>query len=136
MEEQIVKEVESNMKLSINHLIDSLSKIRTGRANPSLVSNINVDYYGTQTPLQQLATINIPDPKLIVVQPFDKSSINEIEKSKWIDDLCKDIAKIHKKKKVIIVCSGAIALGSKTISNKKILQRLEFHNLPKIEEKN
>ena len=40
-------------------------------------------------------------------------------KSKWIDDLCKDIAKIHKKKKVIIVCSGAIALGSKTISNKK-----------------
>ena len=46
-------------------------------------------------------------------------------KSKWIDDLCKDIAKIHKKKKVIIVCSGAIALGSKTISNKKILQRLE-----------
>ena len=87
MEEQIVKEVESNMKLSINHLIDSLSKIRTGRANPSLVSNINVDYYGTQTPLQQLATINIPDPKLIVVQPFDKSSINEIEKSIQNEDI-------------------------------------------------
>ena len=87
MEEQIVKEVESNMKLSINHLIDSLSKIRTGRANPSLVSNINVDYYGTQTPLQQLATINIPDPKLIVVQPFDKTSINEIEKSIQNEDI-------------------------------------------------
>ncbi len=69
------------MKLSINHFIDALSKIRTGRANPDIVSNINVEYYGTITPLQQLATINIPDPKLIVIQPFDKNSINEIEKA-------------------------------------------------------
>ncbi len=75
------------MKLSITHLIDNLSKIRTGRANPSLVANINVEYYGTQTPLQQLATINIPDPKLIVIQPFDKSSINEIEKSIQNEDI-------------------------------------------------
>ena len=81
MEEQIISDVESNMKLSITHFIEALSKIRTGRANPSLVSNINVEYYGTKTPLQQLATINIPDPKLIVIQPFDKSSIHEIEKS-------------------------------------------------------
>tara|TARA_B100001996_G_scaffold296790_1_gene237128 strand:+ start:2785 stop:3336 length:552 start_codon:yes stop_codon:yes gene_type:complete len=87
MEEQIISEVESNMKLSITHLIDNLSKIRTGRANPSLVTNINVEYYGTQTPLQQLATINIPDPKLIVIQPFDKSSINEIEKSIQNEDI-------------------------------------------------
>ena len=87
MEEEIISDVESNMKLSIAHLIDTLSKIRTGRANPSLVSNINVDYYGTKTPLQQLATINIPDPKLIVIQPFDKSSINEIEKSIQNEDI-------------------------------------------------
>ncbi len=87
MEEQIISDVESNMKLSITHLIDGLSKIRTGRANPSLVSNINVEYYGTKTPLQQLATINIPDPKLIVIQPFDKSSIHEIEKSIINEDI-------------------------------------------------
>ncbi len=87
MEEEIISEVESNMKLSITHLIDNLSKIRTGRANPSLVANINVEYYGTQTPLQQLATINIPDPKLIVIQPFDKTSINEIEKSIQNEDI-------------------------------------------------
>ena len=87
MEEEIKSEVESNMKLSITHLIDSLSKIRTGRANPSLVSNINIEYYGTKTPLQQLATINIPDPKLIVIQPFDKNSINEIEKSIQNEDI-------------------------------------------------
>ena len=87
MEEQIISDVESNMKLSITHFIEALSKIRTGRANPSLVSNINVEYYGTKTPLQQLATINIPDPKLIVIQPFDKSSIHEIEKSIINEDL-------------------------------------------------
>ena len=87
MEEEIKSEVESNMKLSITHLIDALSKIRTGRANPNLVSNINVEFYGTKTPLQQLATINIPDPKLIVIQPFDKNSINEIEKSIQNEDI-------------------------------------------------
>ncbi len=75
------------MKLSINHLVDDLSKIRTGRANPDLVSGINVDYYGTKAPLQQLATINIPDPKLIVVQPFDKNSIQDIEKAIQNEDL-------------------------------------------------
>jgi len=87
MEEQIISDVESNMKLSITHFIEALSKIRTGRANPSLVSNINIEYYGTKTPLQQLATINIPDPKLIVIQPFDKSSIHEIEKSIINEDI-------------------------------------------------
>ena len=87
MEEQIISDVESNMKLSITHFIEALSKIRTGRANPSLVSNINVEYYGTKTPLQQLATINIPDPKLIVIQPFDKSSTHEIEKSIINEDI-------------------------------------------------
>ena len=75
------------MDRSVEALSLSISKIRTGRANPSLVANINVEYYGTQTPLQQLATINIPDPKLIVIQPFDKSSINEIEKSIQNEDI-------------------------------------------------
>ncbi len=87
MEESIISEVEESMKLSISHLIDDLSKIRTGRANPDLVSGINVDYYGTKTPLQQLASINIPDPKLIVVQPFDKNSIQDIDKAIQNEDL-------------------------------------------------
>ena len=87
MEQEIISDIESKMKLSITHLIDALSKIRTGRANPNLVSNINVEYYGTKTPLQQLATINIPDPKLIVIQPFDKTAIEEIEKSIQNEDI-------------------------------------------------
>ena len=87
MEQQIISDTESKMKLSVTHLIDALSKIRTGRANPNLVSNINVEYYGTKTPLQQLATINIPDPKLIVIQPFDKTTVEEIEKSIQNEDI-------------------------------------------------
>ena len=87
MEQKIISDIESKMKLSVSHLIDALSKIRTGRANPNLVSNINVEYYGTKTPLQQLATINIPDPKLIVVQPFDKTTVEEIDKSIQNEDI-------------------------------------------------
>ena len=87
MEQEIISDIESKMKLSITHLIDALSKIRTGRANPNLVSNINVEYYGTKTPLHQLATINIPDPKLIVIQPFDKTTVEEIEKSIQNEDI-------------------------------------------------
>ena len=87
MEEPIISQVEKSMKLSIQHLVEDLGKIRTGRANPDLVTGINVDYYGAKTPLQQLATINIPDPKLIVVQPFDKNSIQDIDKAIQNEDL-------------------------------------------------
>ena len=69
------------MLTTVNHLVDEFATIRTGRANPSLVDKLSVEYYGTKTPLQQLATISVPDPKLLVIQPFDKSSLEEIEKS-------------------------------------------------------
>ena len=81
MSEVLIQEVESKMLTTVNHLVDEFSSIRTGRANPSLVDKLSVEYYGTKTPLQQLATISVPDPKLLVIQPFDKSSLEEIEKS-------------------------------------------------------
>ena len=81
MTQAIITDVESNMKNSVNHLIEEFTKIRTGRANPALVTNIQVDYYGTKTPLQQLASISVPDPKLLLIQPFDKGSFDEIEKA-------------------------------------------------------
>jgi Ribosome recycling factor len=80
MTQELISNVESNMKTSVNHLVEEFTKIRTGRANPSLVSNIQVDYYGTKTPLQQLASISVPDPKLLLIQPFDKRSFEDIEK--------------------------------------------------------
>ena len=81
MSETLIKEVESKMLTTINHLVDEFATIRTGRANPALVDKLTVEYYGTKTPLQQLATISVPDPKLLVIQPFDKNSLDEIEKS-------------------------------------------------------
>ena len=81
MTQELISNVESNMKTSVNHLVEEFTKIRTGRANPSLVTNIQVDYYGTKTPLQQLASISVPDPKLLLIQPFDKGSFEDIEKA-------------------------------------------------------
>ena len=81
MSEVLIKEVESKMLTTVNHLVDDFSTIRTGRANPSLVDKLTVEYYGTKTPMQQLASISVPDPKLLVIQPFDKSALEEIEKS-------------------------------------------------------
>lgn len=66
---------------AFNHFKNELKQIRTGRANPAIVENIKVDSYGTQTPLQQIANISIPDAKSIVIQPWDKNMIKEIEKS-------------------------------------------------------
>jgi ribosome recycling factor len=64
-----------------------LLTVRTGRASPVLVENLKVDYYGTKTPLIQLASINIPEPKMIVIQPWDRNIIKEIEKAIQASDL-------------------------------------------------
>ena len=81
MADNIISDVELEMGISIEHLVDEFGKIRTGRANPSLVTGIQVEYYGVKTPLQQLASVSVPDPRLLVVQPFDKNSFEEIEKA-------------------------------------------------------
>jgi ribosome recycling factor len=77
----IIKQTDEKMSNSTEALTRDLSAYRTGRANPSLVENIFVDYYGASTPLIQLATITSPDAQTIMLQPWDKGSINEIEKS-------------------------------------------------------
>ena len=87
MSDSLIKQVENKMLTTINHLVDEFSTIRTGRANPALVDKLTVEYYGTKTPLQQLATISVPDPKLLVIQPFDKNSLDEIEKSIFNADI-------------------------------------------------
>jgi ribosome recycling factor len=66
---------------------DDLNRIRTGRASPSLVEKLNIDYYGQQTPLNQLASINVPEPRLLVITPYDKSQIAVIEKAIMASDL-------------------------------------------------
>lgn len=77
----IIKNAEENMISAINHLDGELSKIRAGKANPIMLKNISVDYYGSQTPLNQVANINTPNNQTISIQPWEKSLLDEIEKS-------------------------------------------------------
>ena len=85
--EVILTDTNERMTKSIDALKRELSTLRTGRATPSLLDNINVDYYGTSTPLNQLASISAPDSQAIIIQPWDKGSILDIEKSLSTSDL-------------------------------------------------
>ncbi len=75
------KKFEENLNNTVSFLNKELVKIRTGKAHPSLFDGIKIDYYGNQTPLNQVASINIPDAKTIVIQPWDKSALSVIEKA-------------------------------------------------------
>jgi ribosome recycling factor len=76
-----LEEAEEKMQHAIDHLEREFQKIRAGKANPNMLSGVRVEYYGVSTPIEQTANINTPDPRQIVIQPFDKSSIQEIEKA-------------------------------------------------------
>ena len=78
---------EARMQKSIESLKESYNTIRTGRANASIFDKVRVDYYGTKSPLNQVATIAIPEARSIIITPFDKSLITEIEKAIQIADL-------------------------------------------------
>ncbi len=79
--ELLLEESKEHMEKSLEHLSHELNAIRAGRATPNLLSNVRVDYYGTQTPLQQMANVSAPQPDLLVVQPWDRSALNDIEKA-------------------------------------------------------
>lgn len=78
---EILLETETRMESAIANLNKRLTNIRAGRANPAILDGINVVYYGTPTPLVQLATISIPEARMLQIKPFDKSSIGAIEKA-------------------------------------------------------
>lgn len=80
-------DAEERMKKTIKVFESELVKVRTGRASPGLVEGLKVDYYGTQTPLNQISNIGVPDPKTILIQPWDDNVINEIEKAIIQSDL-------------------------------------------------
>ena len=77
----LLSEAEQKMQAAVEHVGSEFSTVRSGRANPQLLQRIQVDYYGSPTPLQQLASIAIPEPRLLVVQPFDKSTVSDVEKA-------------------------------------------------------
>ncbi len=78
---EILHNTEEKMKKAVDSVMREFSEIRTGRASPSLVEGLHIDYYGTPTLLKQLASISVPDAHLIVIQPWDVTAIVEIEKA-------------------------------------------------------
>ena len=81
MLDNIHQDANSRMDSAVSHTQNELNKIRTGRANPEIFDSIVVDYYGTPTPLNQVSTVSVPEPKLITMQPYEKSLIPLIEKA-------------------------------------------------------
>ena len=81
MIDSILSEAESKMAKSVEHLEHELATIRTGRANPALIDRVMVPYYGSPTPLNQLAQISAPEPRLLVVQVYDRGQIGAVEKA-------------------------------------------------------
>jgi len=87
MFEELLSEGERRMHRAVDDLKRDLHTIRTGRASPSILDNVLVEYYGAQTPLQGLAQISVADPRLLVIQPYDRSAIGAIEKAIQKSDL-------------------------------------------------
>jgi ribosome recycling factor len=77
----IIKQTEDKMKKSLSALEDEFNTLRTGRASPALFDKVRVEYYGNPTPINQVATISVPEARLVVIQPWDKSIIGDIEKA-------------------------------------------------------
>jgi ribosome recycling factor len=87
MIDDLLKEIEARMKKAEEVLQGDLATIRTGRASPALVEKLRVNYYGTPTPLNQLAAISVPEPRLMIIRPYDPTSLSEIEKAILKSDL-------------------------------------------------
>jgi ribosome recycling factor len=83
----LLAEAEHKMDQAVVHTSQEFGGIRTGRANPGLLNRISVDYYGTQTPLQQIAGFSVPEARLLVIQPYDKTAIHAIERAIQESDL-------------------------------------------------
>lgn len=87
MIKDILKEAESRMQSAIANLEEDLTAVRTGRANPALVEKLPVEYFGVPTPLIQLASISVPEPRSLLIRPFDPSTVKTIEKAILASDL-------------------------------------------------
>jgi ribosome recycling factor len=85
--DELINDAQTRMGKSVDHARTEFNTVRTGRASASLLDRIDVDYYGTATPLKQLATISVPEARMLTIQPFDPSSIRNIEKAIQESDL-------------------------------------------------
>lgn len=87
MSSDIIKNLNEKMNKSVEVLKRDLGTLKAGRANPSMLDRISVEYYGTMTPLNQMANISAPEPRVLLIQPWDRNTIKDIEKAILISDL-------------------------------------------------
>ena len=87
MVDEALKQAEQKMQKAIEVARDEFGGFRTGRASPQLLQRLTVDYYGSQTPLQQLASFSVPEPRLLVIHPYDRNAMSSIEKAIQASDL-------------------------------------------------
>jgi ribosome recycling factor len=85
--DEVLRDAEEKMRKAVSVNVEDLSSIRSGRASPSLLQRIQVDYYGTKVPINQLANVSVPEPRLLVIAPYDPNSISGIEKAILASDL-------------------------------------------------
>lgn len=85
--DQRITPFDEKMQKTMNNLSDEFGSIRAGRANPHVLDKLRVDYYGTPTPIQQVANVNVPEPRMIQIQPWEASMVKEIEKVIMTSDL-------------------------------------------------
>jgi ribosome recycling factor len=85
--DELIQDAQKRMDSSVEHTRTEFNTVRTGRASAALLDRVQIEYYGQQTPLKQLATINVPEPRMLTIQPFDPSSIKSIEKAIQESDL-------------------------------------------------
>lgn len=84
---EIFKVAEEKMNKSVNSLLGEFSAIRAGRANPTILDRVTVEYYGTPTPINQMAAISVPDARTLMIQPWDKSTLKDIERAILMADI-------------------------------------------------
>ena len=87
MRDEVIADTRDKMRKAVAHLQEEFAGVRAGRATPALVEKLRVDYYGSEVPLQQLAGFSVPEPRVLVVSPYDRGSIKAIEKAIQTSDL-------------------------------------------------
>ena len=87
MLDDIISDAARRMDQAVEKVSEDFAGIRTGRANPQILTKLTVDYYGVQTPLQQLANFSVPEPRILIVNPFDRGAVNDIERAIRESDL-------------------------------------------------
>lgn len=87
MMNMILSDADDKMGAAVEHTRTEFGKIRTGRANPALITDLPVEYYGAKAPLQQLASVSVPEPRMLLVSPFDQTAMKEIERTLAAADL-------------------------------------------------